>query len=266
MAPIQTLVASTEELAASLEKAQPQVATPVEEVLEEQAKPTPSPIETAGEPEAEFPSEPSLIDLDRVLPSFSSLQTWWDGVLGKIRSLLPPSWSEKLSDWALTGILTGIVVVLLLTSVLLFPQPSKEKEVVELPPAGIETPPKSETPKAPELVKTPPPKLELPPEQTLIAAIQERVAEITSRYAEGLIQSIQANFLGSRLIVQVGEAWYELSDSQQQKIANEILLRCQKLDFRKLEIIDPQGTLLARSPVVGQNMVMLQQERTQESK
>jgi len=43
---------------------------------------------------------------------------------------------------------------------------------------------------------TPTPTLELTPEN-LIASIENQVAEITDRYADGLIQSIQANFQGS---------------------------------------------------------------------
>jgi len=46
-------------------------------------------------------------------------------------------------------------------------------------------------------VPTPTPTLELTPEQNLIASIENQVAEITDRYADGLIQSIQANFQSS---------------------------------------------------------------------
>ncbi len=205
-----------------------------------------------------MPSQPSW--LDRVLPSFSSLQVWWDGTLEKVRSLLPASLKEKLSDWALTGILAGIVVVLLLTSVLLLPQ--QPKEVVEIPPEKIEMPPELTAPGAPQPMKpAPPPKLELTPEQSLIAAIQNQVAEITNQYAEGLILSIETNFLESRLIVTVGDDWYDLSDSRQDKLANEMLGHSQKLDFRKLAITDTEGTLLARSPVVGKKMVIWQREK-----
>jgi len=60
--------------------------------------------------------------------------------------------------------------------------------------------------------------LELTPEQNLIASIENQVAEITDSYADGLIQSIQANFQGSRLLsksVMIGT----LQQSQQDKLA-----------------------------------------------
>ena len=277
VASVENLAASTQELAASLEKAEIQPATTAEEVIEQEAIAQPAtseiPEDTATatpvpevppaitaveETEEELPSQPSW--LDRVLPSFSSLQVWWDGTLEKVRSLLPAPLKEKLSDWALTGILAGIVVVLLLTSVLLLPQ--QPKEVVEIPPEEIEMPPELTAPGAPQPMKpAPPPKLELTPEQSLIAAIQNQVAEITNQYAEGLILSIETNFLESRLIVTVGDDWYDLSDSRQDKLANEMLRHSQKLDFRKLAITDTEGTLLARSPVVGKKMVILQREK-----
>ncbi|MGK7876871.1 MAG: hypothetical protein AB4426_27355 [Xenococcaceae cyanobacterium] len=280
-ASVETLVASTSELAASLEKAELQRATPTPEVTQEEAiaptattaietdTPLPTsevPEDTATatpvpevteeiipveEAEEELVAQPSW--LDRVLGSFSNLQAGWNGILEKIRSLLPAFLSEKLSNWALMGILTGIVVVLLLTSVLLLPQESREVA------QEVETPPELKAPEEPQPVENaPPPQPELTPEQSLIAAIQNQVAEITSQYEEELILSIEANFLDSRLIVTVSDDWYELGDSQQDQLANEMLDRSRKLDFRRLEITASEGPLLARSPVVGENMVILQ--------
>jgi hypothetical protein len=77
----------------------------------------------------------------------------------------------------------------------------------------------------------------------------------------GLIQSVQANFRVSRLTVKVGDGWYELSEPQQDNLANEMLRRAQELNFSKLEITDPEATLLARSPVVGTEMVILQRSQ-----
>ena len=86
--------------------------------------------------------------------------------------------------------------------------------------------------------------------------IQNRVSEITDSYADGLIQSIQTKFQGSRLIITVGDDWYNLEQSQQNKLAARMLERARDFDFSQLEITDPEGTLLARSPVVGTDMVI----------
>ena len=238
--------------------------TPVEtDTTEIEALTSPPVPETAADvtvPPAAPPAPPQKPRLtDRLLPSFDRLESWWDAVLNALRALLPEALSQKLSDWALTGILTGTVVAILLTSVLLFS--GQPLQIAQAPPAEIETPPELKAPAAPQPVATtapPEPTIELTPEQSLIAAIQDQVDQITSQYAEGLIQTIEANFTGSRLIVQVSGDWYTLKPYRQNKLANQMLRRSQELDFRKLELIDPQGTLIARSPVVGQEMVILQ--------
>jgi hypothetical protein len=266
---LETLVASTEALAASLTQTEaieePLIqTTPIETPAPEVVR------ETIVEEESEelLPSEE--IGIDRVLPSFNRLQRWWDGVLNRIRSLLPTSLEEKLSDWAITGFLAGVVVTLLLTSVWLLPQPTTEvaeapvkttPEASPEPTPVLETPPELKAPGRPKPVEViAPPEPELTPEQSLIAAIQDQVAAITSQYPKGLVLSVEANFLGSRLIVTVGDDWYKINRGRQDKLVNSILERARKLDFRKLAIVNSQGNLLARNPVVGDKMVVLKRE------
>ena len=222
--------------------------------------PTVAPKPTAQELAAGQVSPPSKPKLtDRLLPSFPRLEAFWDSTLAKIRSVLPAAWNEKLSDWGLTGAIAGIVVVLLLTTVALLPK--TPAQVAKAPPNTIDAPPELTAPEPPQPVEevTLPPQ-DLTPEQGLIAAIQNQVAETTDQYGNGLIQSIEVNFPGSRLIVKVSDGWYDLKESQQNKLADEILRRSNELDFSKLEITDLEGTLLARSPVVGPNMVILKRQ------
>jgi hypothetical protein len=249
---------------------QPSVTSEFESVSDDQVEavisrpasniPTVAPKASVQEPVIERspqPTKPNLID--RLLPSFRSVQAFWDNTLVKIRALLPDAWNNKLSDWALTGAIAGIVTILLVTTAALLPE--TPDQLAKAPPNSIEAPPKLVAPEPPEPVEVePPPAPELTPEQSLIAAIQTQVAEITDQYGNGLIQSIEANFLGSRLIVKVSDGWYDLQEPQQNKLADEILSRSQELDFSKLEITDLEGTLLARSPVVGSNMVILKRQ------
>jgi hypothetical protein len=269
---VENLVAETQALAAVFQQSQattepteaesvpviieaemPEVSTPLP-VPEAAAPATP----TAAEIEAET-SAGEVIWLDRFLPSFNDIQTWWSGILRKIRSLLPQSWQEKASDLLLTGVITGIIVALLLTSVLLLPK--APTEIAEIPPEAIETPPELKAPSRPEPVEiAPPPEPVLTPEQSLVAAIQDEVTSLTREYPQGLLHSVEADFLGSRLTITVAEKWYELSPGKQDKFANAVLQRSRKLDFRKLEIVNLQSNLLARNPVVGNNMVILQRD------
>ena len=217
---------------------------------------------------------------------WNTIQSVWSAVLGTIRALLPEKLNQ-LSNTALTGAITGIAVVLVLTISAL--SPGKPTDVATsppsapTPPANIPTPTELTAPAAPEPIEvtpppasviapviapvtapvtapTPTPTVELTPEQNLIASIQAQVAEITNKYADGLIQSIQANFPGSRLTVRVSEDWYNIEQSQQNKLASEMLNQAKQLDFSQLELTDLQGKLLARSPVVGTDMIILKRQ------
>lgn len=118
---------------------------------------------------------------------------------------------------------------------------------------------------APTITPTPAPPLRLTPEQKLIARIQDQVAEVSDRYAPDLIQSVQANFRASRLTVNVSEAWYDLEAAQQDKLASDLFQRAKQLDFVKLELADPEAVLLARSPVVGTEMLIFARQATPEA-
>ncbi|MBM0740170.1 hypothetical protein JOY44_00675 [Phormidium sp. CLA17] len=147
-------------------------------------------------------------------------------------------------------------------------QPSPQQTPLTLP---LEKAPdetrETTPPKIPDVVTAPGPPpapapkplppLKLTPEQTLIAQIQEQVADVSNQYVNGLIQSVQANFRSSLLTVKVGDDWYTLEQAQQNKLATEMLKRSQQLNFVKLEMIDSKDNLLARSPVVGSEMVIL---------
>ncbi len=162
-----------------------------------------------------------------------------------------------------------------------------DQPVVKPPPDAIATEPRPKqtllapTEKTPDAIINPakpapsptntpvpkptPPPLKLTPEQTLIARIQDQVADVSNHYVSGLIQSVQANFRSSLLTVKVGDDWYTLAQAQQNKLANEMLNRAQQLSFVKLELTDPEGNLLARSPVVGSEMVILQRTTSQKT-
>ncbi|MBD2593438.1 hypothetical protein H6G74_03730 [Nostoc spongiaeforme FACHB-130] len=231
-------------------------------------------------------------------PTWQQFQLVWSGLLAKIRSLLPASFSRKLSDTTLTGIIAGITLVLVIgTTSSLFS--SKPTEIATIPPVeevpvptpAPTIPPESTTsepqppvevtptpepevtptptpePEAevtpipePEVTPTPEPEpkpaVELTPEQILIAAIENQVAEISDRFASGLIKSIQANFRTSNLIIKINDDWYSLKESQQNKLASEILQRSQELNFSHLEIFDSQDRLVARNPIVGNEMII----------
>ena len=140
--------------------------------------------------------------------------------------------------------------------------PEDELEVREEPPELIP----SEKPALPESIPSEKPTIEenlpilkpkLTPEQNLIASIQNQVAEISQKYAEGSILAIEANFDSGYLTVTIDDTWYQLGKNQQNKLSQEILNKAQILDFYKLTIKDNKNNLIARSPVVGNKMIIL---------
>ncbi|MDF5728866.1 MAG: hypothetical protein PUP92_12775 [Rhizonema sp. PD38] len=217
------------------------------------------------------------------------IQLQWSKALAKIRSLLPRNLSAKLLDTTLTGVIAGILVILVWTSSSIFTKKPVEIANVpppqEEPPVTITIPPQIETPSTLPVEETPPlakepslpepeptpipaqtptpiptqtPTVILTPEQTLIAAIENQVAEVSDRFASGLIQSIQADFRTSSLTMKINDDWYTLEQSQQDKLAAQMLQRSKELDFTHLDIIDTQNRLVARNPVVGDQIIVFQ--------
>jgi hypothetical protein len=59
------------------------------------------------------------------------------------------------------------------------------------------------------------------------------------------------------LTVKVAEDWYRLSEIEQNQLATKMWKEANSLDFSKLEIANMEGKLIARSPVVGSEMIIL---------
>lgn len=213
----------------------------------------------------------------------------WLSIVRLVRDLLPASANQKLSDPILNAGLAAIIIVTVgLTLNSLSPKPSEKVAKVPFP-AAQQSPPTfddfmaSGTPKSPgaivqsepisakfksnlpdlvapkkpqpvEIIPPPP----LTPEQSLIAAIQSQVAEITDRMGGGLVKSVEADFSIGLLTVKVAEDWYQLSEIEQNQLASQMWKESNSLDFSKLEIANLEGKLIARSPVVGSEMIILE--------
>ncbi len=256
--------------------------------------------------------EGAIASLEREPTPGEENLAWGDAILANVRSVLPESVNQRLSNLALTGILSSVVVVVAIGIVATlppnppevaqnppvtppvqviepppepapeptlepFPTPepipetpapesvaevpspdNPELENPELTPEPIETPPELTVTEPPVPVEiAPPPPPILTPEQNLIATIQSQIAEVTQSYAGGVIDSLKADFLRSLLVIKVSEGWYALSPQRQDQLADQMFEQAQLLDFSKLEVMDVQGRLLARSPVVGSKMVIL---------
>ena len=63
----------------------------------------------------------------------------------------------------------------------------------------------------------------------------------------------------------MAETWYGLLTAQQDEIAQDIYTQAQELRFGTLQLLDPNGVVVARNPVVGPTMVVLHRQRSPEA-
>ncbi|HIK29740.1 MAG TPA: hypothetical protein IGS17_18915 [Oscillatoriales cyanobacterium M59_W2019_021] len=122
-----------------------------------------------------------------------------------------------------------------------------------LPPTPTSAPTSKEAAPAPTLPAKP------TPEQRFIAAIQTQVAQMAQKYVEDpSIDSLNANFADSLLQIRVADLWFDLPNSKQNQLAKSWMKQAKDFDFQTLEILDRKGAIVARSPVVGSEMIILQ--------
>jgi hypothetical protein len=94
--------------------------------------------------------------------------------------------------------------------------------------------------------------------------IQAQLASAAAGIGEGLIASVQTT-PNQPLKVSLGSPWEGLSASQQEAVAQKLWEKSQKLQFRQFELFDSTNTKVARSPLIGSNVILLQHPTTAES-
>ena len=238
--------------------------------------------------------ETTVVKLDTETPKDTSgkkinFLSRWDGFLRTFRLFLPSSISNNVSDLVLTGIFAVIFLVTIgITTFLFIPKSSTQVaivtpvEEVTKPTPVIEPKPKPTPviepkpkptpviePKTTPIIEPKPkptPIRELTPEESLLVAIEKQFSEISvsvkntkdKNIVSQLIKPILANFRTSDLTLKISDVWYSLENSQQDKLAADILQRSQELNFTHLKIVDSQEKIIARSPVVGNEMIIFQ--------
>ncbi len=174
---------------------------------------------------------------------------FWTAMLQQFRRILPLP-IRQLSD----AILTAIVVIFLTVAIWCVD-------------GILATPPQPQvftTPAAPAPTQTNGAgvRSSISPEQAFIDAIQTQLSDITSQYPDDMIQALQVDFPRDLAIVRLNPVWYLIGDDQQDLVTDRMWLQAKANHFSKLELQDAQGHSIARSPVVGQHMVILQRRQS----
>ncbi|MDG2992252.1 hypothetical protein L3556_15135 [Candidatus Synechococcus calcipolaris G9] len=101
----------------------------------------------------------------------------------------------------------------------------------------------------------PPP--ELSPEEAEIADIRSQILALSDRYREGITQTLTVNLANHTLEVMLSSDWYHLNTNKQDDLAQDLWQRSQDLGFHHFAIVDTQGDILVRNPVIGDNAIVL---------
>ncbi len=201
----------------------------------------------------------------------------WQQVLGLVRSLLPESLSHKLSDGLLTGAIASIFALILVVIFVSFPSSKPTTEVADIPVvaeselteaiAPEESLPSTEDgeisdtalQEASESIEpVTPPAPKLTPEQIFIVSIQNQIDDLTNQYGGGIVESLKFDFPSNLLIVELKNDWYEMAQEEQDELVNQLFEEAQNLDFNKLALINSQGRMVARTSVIGSEMIILE--------
>ena len=145
--------------------------------------------------------------------------------------------SSNKINWPWLGVVAVILAVVISLSLLFGNQKSIREEIA------------TEVPQA---------KLEFTAEQKALAAIEKQIENLAATYDKEGMAIIKPNFVTETLTIQLANNWQELAPDKKEKITNKWLEDSRKLQFKKLEIIDEAGVLVARSPIIGKNIVILQ--------
>jgi hypothetical protein len=138
------------------------------------------------------------------------------------------------------------------------PRPMAQRPTVQPSSAPAIAKPKVASPRpvAPATRPTATPKVAPSPAIDL-AGIQTQLGSEVAGIGEGLVASIKTADADRQLKVYLDPSWDGLSAADQGKVAQKLWARSQKLTFDRFELLDSTNTLVARSPVVGSNVVIL---------
>jgi hypothetical protein len=183
----------------------------------------------------QYPDQP-------LIPFLGVIAHYWTGINERSSSLFSLKHrSVKWLIWGAIAILAAIAFMWKGSSFLISTPTPSPLVVVPSPQFPLPTP-----------VPTP----SLPP---LLIPLQRRITEATGSLSFGqlLVETIQVNYSQGLLTIVLNEKWYTLSIDQQNQLAQTLLRQSGELSFTNLEIRNQSDQLLARSPVVGNEMIIL---------
>ena len=229
---------------------------------------------------------------------WSKAQPLWQRLLTLLRPRLPESF-QPLSDRSLSGILVG-VLLLVLWFVSIVPsgqaapppnspsqpsrqtnQPSRQSGKTALSrdynadyssdreSVSIAIPSDLSSPIAQPVAPANPPAVTpsfltpeiLSPDAQKRAKLRQDLDVIAGSLIDNAIVGIRPQFDSHFLAITLDNQWYATAESTQDKLANSLLVIAQVKGFTQIQLEGSDGAVLARNPVVGDGMIILQRSR-----
>ena len=110
---------------------------------------------------------------------------------------------------------------------------------------------------------TPESKIQVPeiqnPEASRRLKLRQNLDIIADSLVDNAIVSIRPS--GRSLTITLSDAWYRSSEDIQTKLTNSLLITTQGQGYSQLRLEDTEGSLIARNPVIGEGMIILQRIR-----
>ncbi len=215
----------------------------------QQTRRSKNPIATAEEdpwgdniPNVTFPTDKNPHSQPSPPSQINRAIGFWGSILRQFRQILPVP-VRKLSDPILTAIFVAILTIGIWFVDGFFAAPQN-------PPVAATT----------NIIPITAP--QIGPEQALIESIETQLSDITSQYPDDIIRALQVDSARDRLIVKLNPVWYLIDDERQDSVTDRMWLQAKANHFTKLELQNTQGDSIARNPVVGKHMIILQRRQS----
>ncbi|MDM7327224.1 MAG: hypothetical protein P3X23_008950, partial [Thermosynechococcus sp. Uc] len=195
---------------------------------------------------------------------------WWQG-MGWVQRRLPNHLQARYNRATLTGIaITLFLILLWLKPLSWFQAPTRPtvNEMKRPQPSVLVQPRLTPTPMA---ATTPPPANPIPTPATVAIAnsspvmgdtltVRQQLLAICDRYSNALDPTLTLTPSEQRLELMLANGWYDLSPQKQDQLAQNLWQTAHDLGYQTVIVVDTEGRLLVRDPVVGNNAIVVRRK------
>ncbi|MDR5638871.1 hypothetical protein RHJ63_06545 [Thermosynechococcus sp. JY1334] len=196
---------------------------------------------------------------------------WWQG-MGWVQQRLPNHLQERYNRATLTGIAIALLLILLWLNPLSWFQspPRPTVKATQRPqPSVLVQPRPAPTPMAATPAPTPQPTPTPTPSPGAIApstfvsdslTVRQQLLALCDRYSNALDPTLTLTPSEQRLELMLANSWYDLSPTKQDQLAQNLWQTAHDLGYQTVIVVDTEGHLLVRDPVVGDNAIVVRRK------